>query len=244
MTDSRPASPAAPAAKPHHVAFGWPMSLFFVTLLLVFVYLPIDVHVPEALFAGMFSVALLAAVFAVRTRQHWRAISLALALTSITLSWGVALLSQPPLWLSLAAFGISALFIIYTTSVILVLLPRVQSVTVHTIAAALSLYLLLGILGGVLFTLVEVIAPGSLASNVGSLPHSTHAADLFPALLYFSFSTLTTVGLGDIYPVSPTARAVAILEAVAGQLYLVVMVAVLVGMFAAERARRDDGVRG
>jgi hypothetical protein len=240
MTDP---SPATPAAKPHHPAFGWQMSLFFVTLLLVFVYLPIDINVPEALFALMFSIVLLAAVFAVRTRQHWRAVSVALALTSITLSWAVTLLDPPPVWLSLAAFGVSALFIIYTTSVIIVLLPRVQSVTVHTIAAALSLYLLLGILGGVLFTITEVSAPGSLASGVGSLPPGNRAADVFPALLYFSFSTLTTVGLGDIYPVSPTARALAILEAVAGQIYLVVMVAVLVSMFASERARRDERVR-
>jgi hypothetical protein len=220
------------------------MSLFFVTLLLVFVYLPIDINVPEALFAGMFSVVLLAAVFAERTRRPWRAVSIVLALTSITLSWAATLLGNPPWWLSLAAFGISALFIVYTISVIIVLLPRVQSVTVHTIAAGLSLYLLLGILGGVLFTITEIAAPGSLASSVGSLPPSNRAGDVFPALLYFSFSTLTTVGLGDIYPVSPTARALAVLEAVMGQIYLVVMVALLVSMFASERARRDERVKG
>lgn len=142
MTDSRPAHPAAPAAKPHHVAFGWPMSLFFVTLLLVFVYLPIDVHVPEALFAGMFSVR---AAGGCLCRAHPAAlahgISLALALTSITLSWGNCTAQPaPPLWLSLAAFGISALFIIYTTSVILVLLPpRAERDRTHDCGGAVAL---------------------------------------------------------------------------------------------------------
>jgi hypothetical protein len=116
----------------------------------------------------------------------------------------------------------------------------VQAVSVHTLTAALSLYLLLGILGGLLFAIIETVAPGSLATSTGdNLRHIERTVDLFPPLLYFSFTTLTTLGIGDLYPVSATARALAILEAVAGQIYLVVMVAVLVSMFAAERSRRE-----
>ncbi len=221
--------------------FGWQMSLLFVALLLVFVYLPIDIELPASLFALMFSGVLLAVTFAVRTQRYWRSLSVLLAVLSVVLSWAATLIALPPIWLELAAFGSSALFVIYTMSIIVFQLFRVQIVSVHTITAALSLYLLLGILGGLLFAIVETVAPGSMASNAGTtLSHIERTVDLFPPLLYFSFTTLTTLGFGDLYPAAATARAIAILEAVAGQIYLVVMVAVLVSMFAAERSRREE----
>jgi hypothetical protein len=228
-----------PDPKTHRAAFGWQMSLLLVALLLIFVYLPIDVELPVSLFALMFSGVLLAVTYAVRPHSHWRTLSNSLALLSVGFSWAATLLPIPPLWLELAAFGSSALFVVYTMSVITALLFRVQMVSVHTISAALSLYLLLGILGGLLFAIIETVAPGSIASTSGTLRHMARTVDLFPPLLYFSFTTLTTIGFGDLYPVSATARAVAILEAVAGQMYLVVMVAVLVSMFASERMRRE-----
>jgi len=49
-------------------------------------------------------------------------------------------------------------------------------------------------------------------------------------LRYFSFTTLTTVGYGDIVPRSPAARTMAVLEAVMGQFYLVALVGRLVGL--------------
>jgi voltage-gated potassium channel Kch len=225
-------------------AFGWQMSLLFVALLLVFVYLPIDVELPASLFALMFSGVLLAVTFAVRTHRPLRGMSIGLALLSVSLSWAATLIDLPPTWLELAAFGSSALFVFYTMSIIIVQLFAVQLVSVHTIMAALSLYLLLGILGGLLFAIIETAFPGSFATNTGAaLTHIERTVDLFPPLLYFSFTTLTTLGFGDIYPVAPLARAVAILEAVAGQMYLVVMVAVLVSMFAAERSQHEEAQR-
>ncbi len=53
-------------------------------------------------------------------------------------------------------------------------------------------------------------------------------------MLYFSFSTLTTLGYGDIVPVSPLARMLTSVEAITGQLYLTVLVARLVGLHITE----------
>jgi voltage-gated potassium channel len=231
-----------PEQEAHHdieeVAFGWQMSLFFVALLLVFVYLPIDVELPVSLFAWMFSGVLLAAIYSVRTRRRWRLISLVLAAVSIGLSWGATLLAVPPTWLELSAFSVSALFVIYTMIMIVMRIMQVRLVSIHTISAALSLYLLMGILGGLVYSSLETAVPGSIGSTGGSLLHIDRTVDLFPPLLYFSFTTITTLGFGDVYPVSAAARAFVIIEAVAGQIYLVAMVAMLVSMFATERARR------
>ena len=95
------ASPAPPAA------LGWQMSLLFVALLLVFVYLPIDVELPISLFALMFSGVLLAVSFAVRTQRNLRGLSIVLALLPVSLSWAATLLVLPPTWLELSAFALT-----------------------------------------------------------------------------------------------------------------------------------------
>ena len=61
-----------------------------------------------------------------------------------------------------------------------------------------------------------------------------------PELMYYSFTTLTTVGYGDIAPATRVARSLAILEMLAGQLYLAAFVARLVGVMAAPRIGPQD----
>jgi hypothetical protein len=69
------------------------------------------------------------------------------------------------------------------------------------------------------------VAPGSF----GGLPPAAGGPHAHFLLTYFSFVTLTTVGYGDITPAGDTARALAMIEAVAGQFYLAVLIAELVG---------------
>lgn len=99
-------------------------------------------------------------------------------------------------------------------------------VDAERICAALCVYLLAGIAFGGLFAALEAVAPGSLA---GSAP-----IDLDDAV-YFSFVTLATLGYGDIAPAASAPRALAVLEAVFGQLYLAVLIARLVSLYARER---------
>lgn len=101
-----------------------------------------------------------------------------------------------------------------------------QRVRTEHLAAALSAYLLLGICGGVVFAALSAIAPGAMA--VGGQP-ARDALGIGTAM-YFSFVTLATLGYGDITPVSQVARGLATLEAIAGQLYLALLVARLVGL--------------
>ena len=61
-------------------------------------------------------------------------------------------------------------------------------------------------------------------------------------LIYFSFTTLTTVGYGDVHPVRRAARSLAVAEALIGQLYVAILIAGLVGM--ALQARTEEGSGG
>lgn len=101
-----------------------------------------------------------------------------------------------------------------------------------TILGAVSVFLLIGVTFGSLFDLLETIAPGSfhLASDTAG------GALGFRQLLYFSFMTLTSVGYGDVTPATDPARSLAVLEGVAGVLYVAVLVGGVVNAY-----RRDDG---
>jgi hypothetical protein len=101
------------------------------------------------------------------------------------------------------------------------------------IYAALSAYMLAGVFLGHFYWILEKIMPGSLL--IGGVKSSGN----FPisVAVYFSFVTLATLGYGDIVPATEIARGVAIVEAVAGQLYLAVMVARLVSLYVTKKEK-------
>jgi hypothetical protein len=96
------------------------------------------------------------------------------------------------------------------------------------ISAALCVYMLVGIAFGGFFATLDQLAPDSLVQSASGEVLGTDGA------IYFSFVTLATLGYGDVVPASGPARALAMLEAVFGQLYLVVLVARLVSLYSRE----------
>lgn len=101
-----------------------------------------------------------------------------------------------------------------------------RGVDAEHLYAALSAYLLAGLFFGVLYDLMSRLSPGAFAA-------AGAAVQLTPAsAIYFSFVTLATLGYGDIVPASDAARGVAVVEAVAGQLYVAVMIARIVSLYA------------
>jgi hypothetical protein len=105
-------------------------------------------------------------------------------------------------------------------------------IDIHTVLAALCIYLLLGLFFASVFLLVGATGGAFFASG-----HVGRGNDY----LYFSFVTLTTTGYGDLTPGSDLARMLAVAEALTGQLYLVSVVALLVGNFGKSRAERAGG---
>ena len=105
-------------------------------------------------------------------------------------------------------------------------------VTAESVSASLTVYLLLGTIWASAYTLVEYLSAGSFYGLSGG-----GIAVARRELFYYSFVTLTTLGYGDIGPTSEVARSLVITQAVVGQLYLVVLVASLVGMFLNQRSQ-------
>jgi len=95
----------------------------------------------------------------------------------------------------------------------------------NKILGAICLYLLMGLIWAVFYTLVQLNFPGSFTNISDHDPWYT----LFPDFIYFSFVTITTLGFGDISPLLPISRFLVYLEAIVGQFYLAILVASLVG---------------
>lgn len=92
---------------------------------------------------------------------------------------------------------------------------------------AVNIYLLLGLLWAAIYLAIDAFSPGAVRMGSGQADRQTE-------LLYFSLITLTTVGYGDIVPLSGTARILTALEGVTGVLYIATTVALLVGRFKSE----------
>lgn len=97
-------------------------------------------------------------------------------------------------------------------------------ITTHRLVGAVSAYLLVGLAWALAYEWLDLVRPGSL--QAGPDP----AAGAYPSFLYYSFTTLTTVGYGDLLPVSPQARALANLESLIGVLFPAVLIGRLLSM--------------
>jgi voltage-gated potassium channel len=89
------------------------------------------------------------------------------------------------------------------------------------------------VLSAVLLAIADGVHQDILSSGNAAIIFPGQSVPAFNDYLYFSFVTLTTLGYGDVTPVSHLARSMAILIAVTGQLYMTILIAMLVGKFLA-----------
>jgi hypothetical protein len=174
----------------------------------------------------LFSLVLLAAVVAVANRKRTLVIALALAIPAIAARWINQL--RPDL-VHAAVFLVFALVLLaYVIGHLLHFILRAPVVTVEVLCASIAAYLMLGLTWTVAYWLVDQVTPGGAFSfNTERGAHSMNGSTGF----YFSFITLSTVGYGDITPVSQAARLLAATEAMTGLLYVAVLIARLVSLY-------------
>lgn len=108
---------------------------------------------------------------------------------------------------------------------------KAEEVNQEIIYMAILLYLLAALMWAFLYTFLELVDPASFNIDLD------HPKRYLLEFQYYSFVTITTVGYGDITPVTDVAKAFSVLEAICGQLYLVVAVAGLVGMHVSTKSK-------
>jgi hypothetical protein len=126
--------------------------------------------------------------------------------------------------LSIINLLLTGCFVAMTIVLLMGSMFRREKVNVDTILGGICVYLLIGILWALMYILLNDLENGVIVFKEGT------------SLFYFSFSTLTTLGYGDIVPKGNFAMMLANFEAIAGQVYLTIFVARLVGLHIAEKA--------
>jgi hypothetical protein len=152
----------------------------------------------------------------------------------------LALVPLPERWgpLALAVETVSLLPVLVFISLgILRYVYRSRRLTADSIFATIVVYVLVALFFARLYVMLIGWNPLAFDLPVAAAERTPHL--LHTDLMYFSLITLATVGYGDILPVSETARMLAVIEAIIGQFYIAVVVAVFVGMYAAQARAQD-----
>ena len=180
--------------------------------------------IPDALLTIIF----ISAIHATSQKRRHIFISLGLAVPMFGCIWSYNWFENINILVAGEIFGI--LFVGFTISCLIKFIFNEKEVTKEVIYAAVVVYLLLAIMWAFTYLILEFFYRGSFSYPASQTPDFYH-------FLYFSYVTITTLGYGDVLPLTQEASALAILEAVTGQMYLVVVVAWLVGMYVSRRSR-------
>lgn len=181
------------------------------------------------LFDLVISVIFLTAMYAIVEKKRQMIITAGLAIPMLVSLWLKYFVEHRALWVIGEICGV--LFFAYAIFNIFKYMLRQKEVSQEMIFAALVIYMLMAFMWARVYLLLEVFEPGSF-----SMPEGHLISDRV-IFLYYSFVTITTLGYGDISPLTDKAGGLAIIEAISGQIYLVVLVAWLVGMHVSKRSR-------
>lgn len=208
---------------------GSGLRALFGSLLLLLVLYPVldDEIVGRGIYALLSTAVVLSGAYAASRDRRRRAIAVLLAIPTLAARWSFVFLRTPAA--RGAALATSIVFYLYTLLLILDYVLRTDEVTGDEIVGAVSVYILIGFVWGMAFGMLDLFSPGSIKNVNGAM----QTGDFF----YFSFITLMTVGYGDMYPASPVARSMAIVEAMVGVIFVAVLISRLVGLHAG-RSRR------
>ena len=177
-------------------------------------------------------------------RRHW---------SDVVYSWtGVAGLLVQILWMvSPATFAVVGfpllvvimVFIFWSLKRLLICLAQESRIGMPVLAGAVAGYLLLGISGGLLFGVMETVAPGSFLNKAAGghdlvlshLPRNAVGLQVwsldFTRIQYFAFVSLTTVGYGDIIPATPISQMASVALSICGPLYLAIVMGLLISRY-------------
>jgi hypothetical protein len=176
------------------------------------------------LFDVLMVALMLSGSLVIKQNRIIRAVVIAFVLAGAGVLW-VSLL-YPTRFLQEFSSVLSIITSLIYVRIVLLVMFREGPVTWSRMQGGVAAYLLIGLAWASAFQLVEQLHAGSFHF----ITEPTDVEQLTSKLVYFSFATLTTVGFGDVLPVYPFARSLAIAEAIVGQLFPAILIGALVAM--------------
>jgi voltage-gated potassium channel len=223
--------------------FRWRYLVLLGVLLAVLVVQPISFgfSAPPQLFDIFLVIVTLTLLLSFCTEKSKRLAAIVIGVPTGLLTLGGHLLAAERGTYTVVLFGhvLAVVFYFWAAVLIVASLIRRHSLSMDSVFGAICGYLLLGMAWGVLYSTLDTVRPDSFQIGDRLAEQLKNAESRNQLFTYYSFVTLTTVGYGDITPLSTPARTCAWLEALTGQFYIAVLVAGLVGALLSRKADAD-----
>jgi hypothetical protein len=189
--------------------------------------------VSDVLLVCLFTALLLFSLYEVSDSPRQVAVGVLLAVPALLTAW--TNLFVPSRNMLVAELLSVAVFLVYILLAILKRVLSAREVTLTELYRAVNVYIMIGIAFGMIYSLTELLSPGSFQYTYGQ--HS------FSSVFYFSFVALSTAGFGDITAISPFARSVVIIEMIIGVMYMAMLIGLLVNAHYSSRyrTRKEEG---
>jgi len=184
----------------------------------------------------IFTAIIVSGCFSLGFRSKTRRILIASGAVPVFLTWLSHFITND--LIRLAFFLSFFCFNVFITVFMIQYIFRSKQVTGTIIINSINCYLLIGVLGAVLLAMTEILEKFVFQSGTAAINFAGNTAEGFHDFLYFSFVTLSTLGYGDITPVSSIAKSITLVIAITGQLFLAILVAGLVGKYLS-RSEKD-----
>jgi len=191
-------------------------------------FFPIEWH--RILFSICFTLIFLLSALAL---SKYRSRIFNIAVIVIIIEWLSELLNLSIL--STVSLLANIFFFILIVILFIIQIARAKTVTPLVIMESINGYLMLGMSLSILIALISIVDPNSF-----SFPHLTKALDptinYFSNYTYYGFVTLSTLGYGDVVPITPAARSFSIFTAITGQMYVAIIIAALVAKYLSQKS--------
>jgi hypothetical protein len=185
-----------------------------------------------------------ATILALFQDRKERVFALVFGLPTIAAIWSQHCYSGPALEVALIAGHAFVGTFLALTAVLVLHYVLTHQVNADTVFGALCAYLLIGVATAQAYFIMETLQPRSFKASADVTAEFVDPDTRAASLMYYSFTTLTTSGFGDIVPDTPLTRTLSWMEAVAGQFYLAVLVAGLVGMRVSQKMAASRNAAG
>lgn len=213
------------------IILSWDYTLFTLVFILVFVIPIFPIGIRATLYSSVFTLTYLFAALAVGREKKFY---IWFALIVMILEWVSELFGF--FAISELSKSLSVLFFMLIVVNFIIQIAKSREVNIRLILEAINGYLLLAIVFAMLVAIIMKSDPQ--AFNFVLVGEGGEALAIgFEDYMYYSLVTITTLGYGDIAPQIPVAKSLAALMAVCGQFYVAILVAMIVGKFAAKMGK-------
>jgi voltage-gated potassium channel len=209
-------------------------TLFIMVLIILFVVPVIPLSLHRYAYSFLFTTIILAGT---QVLSKKRKITLTYAIIAITVVWIGDTFDLKVI--KGISKGINVILFIIIVFDLVKKVSQARMVSPKVILEAINGYLMIGLVFSIAVAFLTGLNPGSFSFDMIDA-QTFQTGHPFYQYIYYTFITLTTVGYGDIVPLTPVARSLSVLISVTGQLYIAVVIALLVGKYISQEVRSEQ----